>query len=235
MRTADKPGSFRIKQSGGEWKLSGVTQQGRRVRLAFNSEIAAKRTADTLFPSRRSQDMPISTTAPVLDDWGLPSQVPGLPTIDVNVAGAVNGAMGINPQPDVAAEETIPLPEPEEDPETKKKREQSVARAKSLCEFFGIAYAAGVAQGAKKICVVAHREPVNPSAKAVGELGKAATTAFQELVGDWEVGPWTMLLLLTFAMPLSMLLQSRPLPKKVEGASSDSQTSSHSSEGLKAV
>ena len=229
MRTADKPGTYRVTRKGGLYKLSGVTRQGRRIRLDFDTEIAANETARTLFPSPRSHDMPNNVVAPSLDDWGLPSQVPGLPTIDVNVAGAVNGAMGIQPPP------AIPDPPPIiEEPEEKEKREASIRRAKSLCEFFGIAYASGVAMGSKKVCAIAKREPVNPSPKGISELGKAATTAFQELVGDWEVGPWTMLLLLTFAMPLSMLLQSRPLAK-VEESSSSQTSSPQSHESLKAV
>lgn len=235
-RTADKPGTYRIRQSGGIWKLSGVSTLGQRVRMDFRSELAAKRTAESIFPSPHSHDMPKASSAPV-DDWGLPSQVPGLPTVDANVAGAVNAAMGIHPEP----KQTDPLPdmgslpEAEEAPEDKEKREASLRRAKSLCEFFGIAYASGIAIGSKKVCAIAKRQPANVPVKSVTELGKAATTAFQELVGDWEVGPWTMLLLLTCALPLTMLLQSRPLPK-LETAGSDSRTSDPSSDGnLRAV
>jgi hypothetical protein len=228
-RQPDKAGTYRIRQINGEWKLAGLTNAGRRVRLAFNSEREALDAAATLFNAPKY----VPSHVP-MDDWGLPMSVPGVPSIDQGVADAMGVAMGVDPP----LPETTPFPEPAPivDTEAEKKREASMARAKSLCEFFGIAYAGGVAFGSKKLCAFIDLEPVNPSPKNVTELGKAACTAFQDLVGDWEVGPWTMLLLLSIAMPTSMILQS-PKRKALPGKTPDSSPlpTSDSSSGLKAV
>ncbi len=215
MRTADKPGTYRIRQKGSEYLLSGVTQSGRRVKQTFDSEADARLAVPVFFPSR-------SATAPVLpspgpslpsvDDWGIP-------LIQADTASAVADAMGFRspptatlpPGPPLAGDLPHELPDPEEERKAKANRE----RAKTLCEFLGVAWAGGDVWLARKMTRSLGKDPVNPSQKQVNKLADAGQEALASLFGDREIGPWTMAMLLSISLPVAMILQS-PKAKPAE-------------------
>jgi hypothetical protein len=58
---------------------------------------------------------------------------------------------------------------------------------------------------------------VRPDSKELKKLADNVKDGITETFGDTEVGPWTMVFLLTFAIPFSMFLQSRKLtPEELE-------------------
>ena len=204
MRQPDKPGTYRIRRKiDGSWWLGGLQESGNRVRSSFQSESEARAAADVLFGTRQPPP-PISKPAPntSMDDWGIPLSV------NPELAANVNATLGVPPPLPVNPE---PLPAP---PVDEKKRAEDKERAKSLCEFLGIGWAAGDVWLAKKMTLAIGKDPANPSISQVNNLAKAGKTAFVDLLGDLEVGPWTMLMLLSIALPASMMIQSRALPKK---------------------
>jgi hypothetical protein len=217
-RTPDKPGKYRVKQKGLEWVLSGVRMDGRRVRLHFGSETEAKENAGRLFGSE--------PTAPLnqkLDEWGIPVSV-DFPNIGPETVNAVASAMGI-PTADA---------KPETPKVDDKKAEENRKRAKSLCEFLGIAWASGDVWLARKMTTSLGKDPLNPSKSQVNTLADAAQTALTDLFGDRQVGPWTMAILLSIALPVSMMLQSPP--KKKEDSQQGVKTDATSEPGnLRAV
>jgi hypothetical protein len=221
MRTADKPGTYRIRQKGSEWFLSGVTQTGRRVKQTFDSEGDARSAVSFFFPSRSATAFVPPSTAPTLpsvDDWGIP-------LVQADTAAAVADAMGFKP-----AHPTTPLPaggapllqdlpiqlsNPEDDKKARENRE----RAKTLCEFLGVAWASGDVWIARRMTRSLGKDPVNPSTKQVNKLADAGQEALSSLFGDREIGPWTMALLLSISLPVAMILQSpKAAPKTLEAS-----------------
>jgi hypothetical protein len=205
VRKRDEPGTYRIRQRpNGRWFLSGVKYDGNRVKLDFGNGPDAEAAARLLFPS------PVDNPPPnvELDDWGLPVVVS--PDTVTSVREAIDWTKlgGATPPPPIDTPKVEAPPTVPVDPKTEKAKEQNAARAKTLCEFFGVAWAAGDVWIAKKITTSVGKEPCNPSPKQVTELAKATQNALVEMFGDLEVGPWTMALLLSLALPISMLIQS---------------------------
>lgn len=207
-RTADKPGTYRIKQRGGEYLLSGVTQSGRRVKQTFDSEVDARSAVPVFFPSRTATAFapPSSTPLPSVDDWGIPF-------VQADTANAVADAMGFNrqptePLPPGGAPLVSDLPQELPDPEEERKARANRERAKTLCEFLGVAWASGDVWIARKMTRSLGKDPVNPSTKQVNKLADAGQEALSSLFGDREIGPWTMLFLLSISLPTAMILQS---------------------------
>ena len=219
MRTADKPGTYRIRQKGSEWYLSGVTQTGRRVKQTFDSEGDARSAVSFFFPSRSATAFVPPSTAPTLpsvDDWGIP-------LVQADTANAVADAMGFKP-----AHPTTPLPTggaplPQDlpiqlsNPEDDKKVRENRERAKTLCEFLGVAWASGDVWIARRMTRSLGKDPVNPSTKQVNKLADAGQEALSSLFGDREIGPWTMALLLSISLPVAMILQSPKAQPKTLG------------------
>lgn len=212
MRQPDKPGAYRIRRKvDGSWWLGGLQTNGKRVRMSLGSEGEAKRTADVLFPrTAPSPAPPLRQFVPAggLDDWGLPLSV------GPDVAATVNDTLGVKPAPLLPPPPATPvfdagsLPTP--DPIDDKAKAESRERAKTLCELLGVGWAMADVAVAKRMTEWMGKEPINPSVSQVNSLAKAAKTAFVDLLGDMEVGKWTMLFLLSAALPASMLIQAKP-------------------------
>lgn len=222
-RTADKPGTYRIRAKGADWLLTGVDRSGRRIKVPFDTEANARSAVATFFPTSPAPSYVVNTTpaftAPSVDDWGIPLVRP-------ETTRAVADVLGVPPPippPPVFDVPPVEIP----DPADEKKKAESLARAKSICEFLGIAWAAGDVWVAKRMTRSLGKEPVQPSTKQVQELAKTAQSALTELVGDMEIGPWTMLILLSIALPVSMIIQSPKAPKKVEPDKASEPLPSH--------
>ena len=96
-------------------------------------------------------------------------------------------------------------------PDDPLKKEKARKQAQSLMELAGIGWTAGSVWAGRKITERAGCEPVNPSKEHVKQLSTATQETLTDLFGDTEVKPWQMMILLTLAIPVSMLIQS---PKK---------------------
>ena len=212
-RTADKPGTWRVKQRGGEYVLSGVDQSGKRVKLVKSSRMDAEALGNAIFgngqttpvvtpPVSSSHIGPVPTGPVQLDDFGLPITLRVSPETVASVQQSFGLGTG-QPGPTVAAS-----PTPKEVEEKKVKRAK---QAKSLMELAGISFAAGDVWMARKVCDRAGKEPVNPNSRQVNDLAEVTKETLAEWFGDREVKPWQMMFLLAIGIPISMLIQS---PKK---------------------
>jgi hypothetical protein len=204
-RTPDKPGTFRVKQKGGMWAVSAVDRAGKRVRVSFATEEQARRMGESItgMPSV-SPETPTVQSQPQtvqLDDFGLPVT----PAIGDDTLRAVGQSMGVPVAPS-----SVQPPKPPMDAEKQAKAKQ---RAKTICEFLGVGVASADVWVARKMTISLGKDPVNPSAKQVGNLAVAWQDALSDVLADRTIGPWTMAILLSLALPASMMLQS---PKKVE-------------------
>lgn len=226
MRTPDKPGQFRITPlATGEFRLSGVRSDGRRIKAPFGSRAAAEAAAEMFFPKPVIAAPPVTTpAAPTLDDFGLPIK----PLFEDNTLRSVAQTLGYNlpppPSEQKPPEDAKTTESKKVEADTKAAKEKKVKedreRAKGLCEMGGIGWAMFTSWGSKKLARSVDKEPLNPSPGHVKMLAKNAELTFIDLIGEREVKPWQMMLLLTFAMPISMLLQS-PSKKKTEEKSSE--------------
>lgn len=211
-RPPDKPGTWRVKQRGGEYVLSGVDQNGKRIKLTKSSRMEAESLGASIFgkpvavsfaPAFSNPDIgPSQSTPPQLDDFGLPITLRVSPETVASVQQSFGLGAG-QPQPTVAAQ-----PTPKEVEEKKVKRAK---QAKSLMELAGISFAAGDVWLARKVCDRAGKEPVNPNPRQVNDLAEVTKETLAEWFGDREVKPWQMMFLLAIGIPISMLIQS---PKK---------------------
>jgi hypothetical protein len=137
-----------------------------------------------------------------LDDWGLPVSVP---TIADDTLRAVGASMGVQ-VPNTPAPQAVVNPV---------KDAQARARAKTICEFLGVGVASADVWVARKLTKSIGKDPVNPSAKQVAGLATAWQDALADVMADRTIGPWTMAILLSLALPASMMLQSPMAPKAV--------------------
>jgi hypothetical protein len=205
-RTADKPGTFRIKERrNGSFMLSGVRSNGLRVKVPGLSKGEATEMAERLFPlSPANETKPLPDWSQT-DDWGLPSI-----RINPSIVDGANKSLGLGslslPKPETPSPTAAPAIPP--DPSVKERR---LKNAKSLMELAGIAGAAGDVFVSRKLCERAGKEPVNPNPQQVKDLKESIRDALTEWFGDSEIAPWQMAILLALGIPVAMLLQS---PKK---------------------
>lgn len=210
-RTADKPGTFRIRDKGGTFLLSGVTKSGRRVKIPCDSRYDADKLAQSLFPSAISvtKELPkaVPAEATTVDDWGIPIR------ISQSSVDSTNKTLGIGPLPkvDTSAQPGVNQAPKVETSEEKEKKEKRAKNAKSLMELAGIAGAAGDVLLARKLCERAHKEPVKPNPKQVNDLAESIKDTLSDMFGDRDIKPWQMMILLALGIPMAMLIQS---PKK---------------------
>lgn len=227
MRQPDRPGSFRVTPKAGQWRMSGVTLSGDRVKASYGTEAEARRAGDALVgtPSMLGVKAPIVDTAPQAtlptDDWGLPIGLKVNPETIRAFAPAVAPGAGTatptspaSPAPQITAEEAA-------------KKARRLARAKTLAEMLGVGYSAGVCFSARKWNDASDRTEVKPSPKHANELADSLADGIKDTFGDREVGPWTMTFLLTISIFLSVRMQSRPLTKEELDAREAVRAKSH--------
>lgn len=223
-RAADKPGTYRIlTRFDGTNTLSGVRSDGSRVKVPGLSAVEAESMAKTLFggetpkwsaPNYPENNSPNVSTTPVntfLDDWGLPK-------ISPETAQSVASAIGIPPPqpptPTVAQVDAKVQEQKIKDAEIQAARKKY---AKSLMELVGTGYASGIVMGSRRVVSNFGKEPCKVDAKQVKDLAEVSSDTFKELLGDMEVKPWIMMILLSLGIPISMWIQS---PKRqIEQAS----------------
>lgn len=190
MRSKDKPGEYRIREQpdGSGWRVSGMKLDGQRVRQKFGNKSEAEMYATLNF------------TKPELDDWGLPMTKPAELRMPETVVASVNASMGVTPQ-------TVPKVE-----EKPKDREEAMM----LSELLGTGWAAGTVLLGKKVVDNVGKDPdsVNPDSKQVNKLAKTTTKTIQGWFGDREIKPWIMMVLLTFGIIITMLIQAKPKKEK---------------------
>ena len=204
-RLPDKPGTYRVSQRNGQWLLSGLRDDGQRIKLRFATDGEAHEMAGKLWAK---PDIDVPTTTVELDDWGFPK------TLSADNLNAVNAAVGVSVQPQSAPQGAKPELTAAEKAERKK-------RARSLSEFIGVGYAAGIVFTSRRITENAGKVPVNPSPKQVNDLADSTRDTLQEWFGDREIKPWHMMILLTFAIPASMMLQSRKVDQPTDATRPD--------------
>lgn len=211
-RTADKPGTYRVRQKGGEWVVSGVRNTGQRVRLRAHSPDEAERLAVGVFgagggigPILHPQDVPAKSgvaadAGPIpVDDWGFPVRV------SADVASTVAASFNL---PNSSVGGLVPGPVQPTDKEELAKKAHRAKYAKSLMEMAGMGYAAGTVMVARRVVTNGGKEPVNPNPKQVQDLADCTKETFIEWFGDREIKPWQMMFLLTLGIPIAMWLQS---------------------------
>lgn len=200
-RTPDKPGTYRIKRhADGTHTVSGKRLNGTRVKIpGFGTREEADLQARSLFGFGGINKIPPLPTVPPpsgsepLDSFGLPR---------ITVASLPNfGA---------AAGKPAPKPETEEEKRKKKMNDQ----AQSLMELGGVAWAAGSVWLGRKACDRLNKERIQPNPEQTKQLAAVTKeTLIEWFGGDKVIKPWQMMVLLTIGIPLSMVLQARPLPK----------------------
>ncbi len=206
-RTPDKPGTFRIRPKGIGWRLSGVRNDGRRVRVDLDSESEAKELGSRLFGKVLDNVREPAGTGDwgtKTDDWGFPLRV-AEETV-TSVAETLNLPSPAQLQA-IANKPVVVEPSKEEI----EKKERRAKNAKSLMDLAGIAGAAGDVLLGRKLCEAVQKEPVKPDQKQVNDLRDSIKEALTEMFGDSEISPWKMAILLALGIPISMLIQS---PKK---------------------
>jgi hypothetical protein len=194
-RQPDAPGTYRVRQRGDGWRVSGVDKLGERLRKEFPDEVSARSFAATTFEGRAPQSVTV-------DEWGLP--VDGL-KMAADVAQSINASIGIAPPPSPGT----PPPKVETAEEARKKKEQAMM----ISEMLGIGWASGTVMMGRKITENAGKEPVAPNPKQVNNLADSATETIKGWFGDREIKPWQLTILLSLAIPMTMLIQSRPARK----------------------
>jgi hypothetical protein len=201
MRTPDKPGSFRIVPKAGALMLSGVRANGERVKVKGLSRDDAEAMAARLFP-RPAFDGGMGTkpVTDVLDDFGLPP-LRVSPTVVASAAppnSLPSTGVGVTASPIAAVDNAIA-------------KAKKAKQAQSLMELTGLGWAAGTVMLGRKLTERAGKDPVKPSPRQVNDLADSAKDTLTEWFGDRDIKPWQMTILLTLAIPASMLIQS---PKK---------------------
>jgi hypothetical protein len=213
----------------GSHKLSGTRLDGRKVNLVFDYLHEAEDAARLLFGWRSEHDdlrvaggggppsggnVPSGGTGPggqpavELDDWGLPKTLTAESLkLGADQVAGMNATMGVSPS----------TPKPEDPPQKTKEQEREEAakrqRARSLSEMVGIGWAAVDVIAARKLTEVVGKVPVKVSPKQVNDLADATRDTIVEWFGDRELKPWHMMVLLSLAIPISMVLQSPAKPK----------------------
>ena len=202
-RTADKPGTYRIVPKMGALMLSGVRATGERVKVRGLSRDEAEDMAARLFPRPPLESsMPKPMGNFELDEFGLPPL-----RVSPNVVASAappnslpSTGVGVPAQPIAAVD-------------TAAQKAKKARQAQSLMELVGMGWAAGTVWSGRKLTERAGKEPVKPNPKQVNDLADSTKDTLTEWFGDRDIKPWQMTILLTLAIPASMLIQS---PKKKE-------------------
>jgi hypothetical protein len=211
-RTPDKPGTFRVKATtDGRYRLTGVRLDGSRVNLRANTRNEAEGLSRTLFPP--PPQIPQASVAGSFvakppeqlngpDDWGnIPLRV------SQQTVASVAAASGIVPPPPPTNAPSI-VADAEAKLKGEKDKEARLKRAKSLAELLGVGYSAGVVYTARKQLAKRDYDVPRSNIKQNNMLADEFRDAITETFGDREVGSWTMVLLLTLGIPLSLWLQA---------------------------
>lgn len=160
--------------------------------------------ADAITPRAEGTIGPIITPAPkpALDEFGLPA----IPRLGAQQTQNLNAGLGIA----TAAPPTVtPQAVTTVEDEKKVKRAKS---AKSFMELAGVAWAAGSVWVGRKACEKLDKEQVSPNPKVVNDLAEVSKETFAEWFGDIDMKPWQLMVLMSFGIPLSMVLQARKKP-----------------------
>jgi hypothetical protein len=198
-------GEFRVTGKEGNYRLSGVRADGKRVTMPVTSLTEGHTLGQSIFQGAKhaARPAPVVTvpgaTPDQLDDFGLPV---GLKLPQVSTDTIANMA----PAPQTTTGNIVP-----------KKDSERNTNAKSLAELIGVGAAAGVAIASTKFLEARYEVVPKPSKKHLNDLADNVRKGFADLFGDREVGPWTMVLLLTLGIPIAMWLQSSEPKKKTEG------------------
>jgi len=169
-----------------------------------------------LFPQVATPVAEIITTK--LDDWGVLIRV--TPETIASVASAVGVPVATGPV--VATTLPTTVAKVETTKEADEKRIKRAKHAKSMAEMGGIAYAAGDVWLARRITSAAGKEPVKPNPTQVNDLADVTKDMITEWFGDRDIKPWQMMLLLSFGIPIAMLLQSPKAKPKADETKQDS-------------
>lgn len=249
-RPADIPGKFRVKsRSDGDWLLSGITLAGKRIRQRHGSEIEALRAGATLFRREEPGAVPPAVATPTtqpsappttspLDDWGLP-RVDELRAANVNKIFGLPGpgAQPAAPPVDEVAKARKAAEEKAAAEVANKLKAKNVERYRELCDLLGIGYVMGVRVGSEWLTRRVGKEPVKTSKGHVTKLQEYTRDTLVDLIGERQLKPWQMMVLLTVAMPVSMMIQSPRIdrPQPLSTAAPGSATAQPASPGLKSV
>jgi len=216
-RRPDKPGTFKVRpaRSGAGFLVSGLTLTGERVKLHASSKEDGERIGRGIFNVGISTATD-SVVPPTVDNPGTPSIGPAvdggwsLPKID----DATTGVFG-QPGNNVSLEEEARRRAKAE----QEKREKDIAakaRIETLCEFFGVAIASADAWASRRLTEAIGKVPNKPSIQNMNKVADAWEDALTASFGNRKIGPWTLALLVTIAMPVSMMLTSPAKPKEIE-------------------
>lgn len=189
--------------------LSGVRANGERLKVKGLSRDDAEAMASRLFPLAQSLD-PKPDTAQALDDFGLPPLFVS-PAVVASAAPPTPVA-----QPLAASGDIVKVAQDK----AKKARQ-----AQSLMELIGMGWAAGTVWGGRRLTERAGKEPVKPNPKQVNDLADSTKDTLTEWFGDRDIKPWQMTILLTLAIPASMLIQSPKKKPEQLAAESSTETS----------
>lgn len=204
-RPPDKPGTYRIKETpDGKWRVSGVRGDGERVRDAFRTELEAREFSERTFSGYTApivQRAPV-TEAPPTDEWGVPIGGASAFKVTPDIASGVNATLGLptfGPNGPTKPSEILP-------PEKKKEIKN---RSDSLAGFVGLGWAAGTVIVGKKVADAAGKDTsaYKPNPKQMNDLADSVKDTIASWFGDREIKPWQMALLLTIAIPTTMLIQ----------------------------
>ena len=198
------PGSFKVQgKRDGSYVLVGVRQDGTRVRFKVGSLTEGHTLARSIFQGAPAvatgQVTPPSGPNVAVDDFGLP--------VDFKLPQVSPETVRVGAPPPAA-----PLPGPGPDPVKLERK----GNAKSLAELIGLGGALGPAMLANKFLEPRYEYVPKPSKKHMNDLANEITAAITESFGDREVGHWTMVILLSIGIPISMWIQASGPKKKVE-------------------
>lgn len=206
-RSKDKAGTWRISPKGGRFLLSGVTTDGERVKVFVGSRAAGETMAKSLFPGTvdySENNRPALESSSSLDDWGYPVK------LNESTVNPLNASLGVPPAPPPQAAPT-PQAVATAKEASEKHKVNNNARAKSLMELIAVGWTTAVVWSGEKITDAADCERVKPNPKMGKELTQNTQETLVELLGDMEVKPWIMMVLLSLAIPTLMLIQARKL------------------------
>ncbi len=211
-RAADQPGTFRVSDKAGadgKFRLSGVREDGSRLKMRVSSLTEGYTLGQQLFAGIRHDPKPVvlptvgTAAAPTLDDFGLPVdwKMPeaSAETIETTAPKLPPPTPGAVPTP------TAPPPDAAE------KRKN----AESLAQIFGMGYTAIVVRKSTAFLEDRYETVPKTDPKTARSLADNFKKGITDTFGDREVGPWTMVILLTIGIPLTMWIQASG-PKKME-------------------
>jgi hypothetical protein len=210
-RASPAPGTFKVKPSkAGGFVLSGVRADGSRHRVKVGSLTEGHTLGQTMFagiPHAAPRPAGVVTSPqprPEVDEFGLPAAYT-LPQVSAETVK--EGA----PPP------APPAPPPAALVTTRR------SNANTLSELLGITAAGGVAYLSNQFLEARYETVPKPSKKHLSDLAEEIKLGIQQTFGDREVGHWTMAILLTLGIPISMWIQASGRKKPKENGSPNLQ------------